>query len=41
MSAVVAVFEELETAAGQVIPIGKLEEVNRKEVTVEGRVETL
>jgi ssDNA-binding replication factor A large subunit len=41
MSAVVAVFEELETAAGQVIPIGKLEDVDRKEVSIEGRVETL
>ena len=41
MSAVVGVFEELETAPGQVVPIGKLEDVNRKEVSVEGRVTVL
>jgi hypothetical protein len=41
MSAVVSVFEELRTAPGQVVPIGKLEDVNRKEVRIEGRVETL
>jgi ssDNA-binding replication factor A large subunit len=41
MSAVVGVFEELQTAPGQVVPIGKLEDVNRKEVSVEGQVETL
>ncbi|MDS0300962.1 DNA-binding protein [Halogeometricum sp. S1BR25-6] len=41
MSAVIEVFEELETAPGQVVPIGKLEEVNRKEVSIEGHVETL
>jgi hypothetical protein len=41
MSAVVGVFEELQTAPGQVVPIGKLEDVNRKEVSIEGRVETL
>jgi len=29
-SAVVGVFEELQTAPGTVIPIGKLENVNRK-----------
>lgn len=40
-SAVVGVFEELQTAPGQVIPIGKLEDVNRKEVSIEGRVEVL
>ena len=40
-SAVVRVFEELETAPGTVIPIGTLEDVNRKEVSVAGRVETL
>jgi ssDNA-binding replication factor A large subunit len=40
-SAVVGVFEELQTAPGTVIPIGKLEDVNRKEVSVEGRVEVL
>lgn len=41
MSAVVGVFEELETAPGTVVPIGKLEDVNRKEVSIKGRVETL
>jgi len=40
-SAVVGVFEELQTAPGTVIPIGKLENVNRKEVSIEGRVEVL
>ncbi|WP_158055607.1 DNA-binding protein [Halorussus halophilus] len=37
-SAVVGVFEELQTAPGHVIPIGKLEEVSRKEVSIEGTV---
>ncbi|ELZ28729.1 OB-fold nucleic acid binding domain protein [Halogeometricum pallidum JCM 14848] len=41
MSAVVGVFEELETAPGQVVPIGKLEDVNRKEVSIEGTVTVL
>jgi len=41
MSAVVGVFEELQTAPGTVVPIGKLEDVNRKEVSIEGRVEVL
>ncbi|KTG10549.1 DNA-binding protein [Haloprofundus marisrubri] len=41
MSAVVGVFEELQTAPGQVVPIGKLEDANRREVSIEGRVETL
>ncbi|GAB7010716.1 SOSS complex subunit B family protein [Halorubrum trueperi] len=40
-SAVVGVFEELETASGQVVPIGKLEDVDRKEVSIEGEVEVL
>ena len=40
-SAVVGVFEELQTAPGTVIPIGKVEDVNRKEVSIEGRVEVL
>jgi ssDNA-binding replication factor A large subunit len=40
-SAVVRVFETLETAPGQVVPIGKLEAVDRKEVSIAGRVETL
>ncbi|QLG29962.1 replication factor A (plasmid) [Halorarum halophilum] len=38
MSAVVGVFEELETAPGQVVPIGTLEDVNRREVSIEGTV---
>jgi len=38
MSAVVGMFEELQTAPGQVVPIGMLEDVNRKEVSIEGRV---
>ncbi|WP_277543823.1 DNA-binding protein [Haloarcula laminariae] len=37
-SAVVGVFEELQTAPGQVVPIGMLEDVNRKEVSIEGTV---
>ncbi|WP_226042806.1 DNA-binding protein [Natrinema sp. DC36] len=41
MSAVVRVFEELQTAPGQVVPIGKLEDVNRKEVSIEGTVTQL
>ncbi|MFC7216301.1 DNA-binding protein [Saliphagus sp. GCM10025334] len=41
MGAVVGVFEELETAPGQVVPIGKLEEIGRKEVSIEGRVTVL
>jgi len=41
MSAVMGVFEELETAPGQVVPIGKLERVNRKEVSIDGRVTVL
>jgi ssDNA-binding replication factor A large subunit len=41
MSAVVGVFEELETAPGQVVPIGKLEDVDRKEVSIEGTVTVL
>ncbi|MDL0126389.1 replication factor A [Halobacterium salinarum] len=40
-SAVVGVFEELQTAPGTVIPIGKLEDVNRKEVSIEGTVTRL
>jgi ssDNA-binding replication factor A large subunit len=40
-SAVVRVFEELQTAPGQVVPIGKLEDVDRKEVSIDGRVKTL
>jgi len=40
-SAVVGLFEELETAPGQVVPIGKLEDVNRKEVSIEGRIRVL
>ncbi|MFP8958844.1 DNA-binding protein (plasmid) [Natrialbaceae archaeon A-CW3] len=41
MSAVVGVFEELQTAPGQVVPIGKLENINRKEVSIEGTVTQL
>ncbi|WP_254538636.1 DNA-binding protein [Halomarina litorea] len=41
MSAVVGVFEELQTAPGQVVPIGKLEDVDRKEVSIEGTVTVL
>jgi ssDNA-binding replication factor A large subunit len=40
-SAVVGVFEELQTAPGTVIPIGKVEDVNRKEVSIEGTVTQL
>jgi hypothetical protein len=40
-SAVVGVSEELRTGPGQVIPIGKLEGVNRTEVSIEGTVTTL
>jgi len=38
--AVVDVYEELETAAGTVVPIAKVGEVNRSEVCISGRVET-
>ena len=41
MSAVVGVFEELQTAPGTVVPIGMLEDVNRKEVSIEGCVTVL
>ena len=41
MSAVVGTFEDLQTAPGRVVPIGKLEDVGRREVSIEGRVETL
>ncbi|MCU4719574.1 DNA-binding protein [Halapricum hydrolyticum] len=40
-SAVVGVFKELQTAPGQVVPIGMLEDVNRKEVSIEGTVTVL
>jgi hypothetical protein len=36
--AVVAVYDELETAAGTVIPIEKVGDVNRSEVSIEGEV---
>ncbi|MFB1066255.1 DNA-binding protein [Natrinema sp. H-ect4] len=39
--AVVSVFEELQTAPGQIVPVGKLEDVGRQKVSIEGRVETL
>jgi ssDNA-binding replication factor A large subunit len=40
-SAVVGVFETLQTEPGRVIPIGTLEKVNRREVCIEGTVEVL
>jgi hypothetical protein len=40
-SAVIGVFKELQTAPGTVVPIGMLEDVNRKEVSIEGRVTVL
>lgn len=40
-SAVIKVFEELETAPGQVVPIGKPEDGSRQKVSIDGRVETL
>lgn len=39
--AVIAVYDELETAPGQVVPIGRLEGISRQEVSIEGRVKTL
>jgi ssDNA-binding replication factor A large subunit len=41
LSAVVGVVEEAKTARGTVVPIGKLEEVYREEVSIEGRITTL
>jgi len=41
MSAVVGVHEELRTAPGQVIPIAAIDEVDRKEVSISGRVTQL
>ena len=38
MSAVVGTFEKLQTAPGVVVPIGKLEAINREEVSIAGRV---
>jgi len=40
-SAVITVFEKLQTAPGKVIPIGKLEKVTREKVSIEGCVEAL
>jgi ssDNA-binding replication factor A large subunit len=40
-SAVVRVFEELQTAPGGTVPIDALEDIDRKEVSVEGRVTQL
>ena len=37
-SAVVGTFEKLHTAPGQVVPIGKLEAINREEVSIEGHI---
>lgn len=41
MTAVVGVYEELVTAPGTVVPIGELEDIDRREVSIEGTVETL
>ncbi|WP_224337920.1 OB-fold nucleic acid binding domain-containing protein [Haloprofundus halobius] len=41
LSAVVGVFEELQTAPGRIVSIGMLGEVDRRDVSIEGRVETL
>ena len=41
MSAVVSVFEALQTAPGRVVPIGELETISRQTVSIEGTVETL
>ncbi|SIR74002.1 ssDNA-binding replication factor A, large subunit [Haladaptatus litoreus] len=41
MSAVVGVYEELRTAPGQVIPIADVQNVNRKEVSIEGQITQL
>lgn len=41
MSAIVGVYEELRTAPGQVIPIADVQDVNRKEVSIEGTVKVL
>ncbi|WP_266081537.1 DNA-binding protein [Haladaptatus caseinilyticus] len=41
MSAVVGVYEELRTAPGQVISIADVQDVNRKEVSIEGQVTQL
>ncbi len=41
LGAVVGVFEELQRAPGQVIPIAAVEEVDRGEVSLEGRVTKL
>ncbi|NHN48001.1 DNA-binding protein [Halostella sp. JP-L12] len=41
LGAVVGTKEELQEAPGQVVPIGRLEDVNRQSVSIEGRVETL
>jgi ssDNA-binding replication factor A large subunit len=40
-SAVVRLINALETSPGGVVPIGRLEDVDRKEVSIAGRVETL
>ncbi|MFC6614945.1 SOSS complex subunit B family protein [Halopenitus salinus] len=41
MAAVIRVFEELQMGSGRIVPIEKLEDVDRREVAVEGRIETL
>jgi hypothetical protein len=34
------VFEELQMTPGQVVPTGKLEDIDRNEVRIDGRVKT-
>ncbi|GAA0239997.1 DNA-binding protein [Haladaptatus pallidirubidus] len=41
MGAVVGVYEELRTAPGQVIPIADIQDVNRKEVSIQGTITQL
>ena len=41
MSAVLRVFEQLQTAPGRIVPIGELEELSRQTVSIEGRIKTL
>ena len=41
MSAVVSVFEELQTAPGQMLPLGKIEDVDQYEVCIQGTVTQL
>ena len=41
MSAVISVYEQLQSEPGRIVPINELERVDRKEVAIEGRVEKL